>query len=363
MLFVFLAHFQWIYFVQDDPRARAFSSVLGPITMVAGPTFMIISGLMLGFLNQTRKNDFEIIRDKLIDRGLFLLTIGHVLITIAHVPVAGSLLKALRWGYITDAIGFSFILGSILIGKMQLRGRLFLSGVIYLISWFGVLFWHPGNGFLLFLKETFFGSSYKVVYTYNFPLFPWFSLYFSGSCLGQVVANYYLNRKESMINSLIRTAGLVAVSISIFIIFVRHLIFNLGFIPFNQMIMFLTSPYQKLPPSPVYFLFFGGVGLILVYVLFRYEKASLLTRFIDLVDLLGRTSLFVFILQYFVFYTALRLMNLPFTKFWPFYFLASIVIMSGLSHIWNKTNCNRFLTVQYPNLVKVLSGLGRKNLS
>jgi hypothetical protein len=70
---------------------------------------MIMSGVMLGYLHRSNANKFQRIQTKLIDRGLFLLTIGHVLIALAHSGVAGGILEAFNWGFITDAIGVSII--------------------------------------------------------------------------------------------------------------------------------------------------------------------------------------------------------------------------------------------------------------
>ena len=75
MLFVLLSHFASVQFAMaaDAPLQQS----LWRVSMVASPTFVLISGMMMGFLYETRRSSFGPVRDKLVDRALFLLTIGH----------------------------------------------------------------------------------------------------------------------------------------------------------------------------------------------------------------------------------------------------------------------------------------------
>src|SRR5262245_65843957 len=81
MLFVFLSHFGLIYFTDTNATLLALSQDIG---RVATPTFMIISGVMAGYLFESRQ-DFSGMRTKLRDRGLFYLVAGHLAITAATV--------------------------------------------------------------------------------------------------------------------------------------------------------------------------------------------------------------------------------------------------------------------------------------
>ena len=78
MLFVLLSHFSSAYF-KGQPD-RFWPALLYRIGMIASPTFTIVSGMLLGYLFSTTGSRFADIRTKLIDRSLFLLTVGHVLI-------------------------------------------------------------------------------------------------------------------------------------------------------------------------------------------------------------------------------------------------------------------------------------------
>src|SRR4051812_38573057 len=96
MLLVFLSHFAQGYF--GETSTGRVPRVLWRVGLVASPTFVIISGTLLGFLYAQSRDDFGPVQSKLIDRGLFLLTLGHVLILGALVPYGHTA----RWLFITD---------------------------------------------------------------------------------------------------------------------------------------------------------------------------------------------------------------------------------------------------------------------
>jgi uncharacterized membrane protein len=88
MLFVCLSHFAFAYFSADPTSVGGRThEVLNAIGMVASPTFVLISGFLLGFLYRIQSGEFGPVRRRMIDRGIFLLTIGHALILLAHTGV------------------------------------------------------------------------------------------------------------------------------------------------------------------------------------------------------------------------------------------------------------------------------------
>src|SRR5215470_4219107 len=106
MVAAFVSHFAETYF--HRLHLRALTDTLWHVGMLASPTFLIISGCMLGLLYETHERDFARVRMRYLDRGLFLLTGGRLLIAIAHVPHTG-LAKIVDLGFVPDAIGFSFL--------------------------------------------------------------------------------------------------------------------------------------------------------------------------------------------------------------------------------------------------------------
>ena len=193
MLFACLQHFGEVKFGQ--PEAEQLLTAVRHVGMIAAPTFLLISGMMLGLLYQTHSTSFDNIRLKLIDRALFLVIVGHLLTIVAHIPFAGGLQAALRWGFVTDTIGFCIVAGCLLITHLRLRMRAIAAVLIYAVSLVAIFAWEPHGWFAEFAKETLFGRFMAPVRVYadNFPLLPWFSLYLVGTCLGEQLGYYQLN--------------------------------------------------------------------------------------------------------------------------------------------------------------------------
>ena len=97
MLFVFLAHFNEYYLGSNGKSNQLY--FLEKFTKLASPTFIIISGITLGFLFSINKLNFGQTKRKLVDRGLFLITIAHVLIALSWIPMEiffhGQILRVL----------------------------------------------------------------------------------------------------------------------------------------------------------------------------------------------------------------------------------------------------------------------------
>src|SRR3954471_11239631 len=86
MLFSCLAHFAW-WIHGTYPAA---SDRLAAIGMVATPTFLMISGAMVGLLCVKAVRTGTDLKSQLFNRGLFLLTVGHLLIALAEAHVGGG---------------------------------------------------------------------------------------------------------------------------------------------------------------------------------------------------------------------------------------------------------------------------------
>ena len=112
MILVFVAHFSDAYYGLSSPVRHG---LLTFVTRVASPAFVWISGIMLGILYHRHREHFERTRNRLIDRGLFLILVGHPLIAGAHFP------NGLRIVFITDTIGVAVIVGALLIARAQPR--------------------------------------------------------------------------------------------------------------------------------------------------------------------------------------------------------------------------------------------------
>src|SRR5882672_6741102 len=128
MFFVLLSHFAFNYFSGDD----ATGNLMTIVGMIASPTF-----ILLGMYYRTRPRDFDRFRIIVTDRGLFLLTIGHLLVLLSHATYA------VRFVSITDAVGVCMLISPWLVATVSPRTRLLLALYAYAAALTVVLCWHP----------------------------------------------------------------------------------------------------------------------------------------------------------------------------------------------------------------------------
>ena len=183
MFFVLLSHFAWVYFTA--PEQETLRAFLVRVGMIATPTFVILSGVVLGTQHHMARAKFGRIRARYIDHGMFLLLFGHVAIKLAVQRFEHGGFEL----YSTDVIGVAMILGGILVPKLGTSFRLGVSVTLYVGSWLAVYFWHPAALSSETIKELMFGSlTPTALLSGSFPLAPWFAVYLAGSVLGERVA-------------------------------------------------------------------------------------------------------------------------------------------------------------------------------
>jgi uncharacterized membrane protein len=340
MLFVLLSHFVEVYFKRNQiPSDLAYA-----ITMVASPAFISISGVVIGMLYCTRGERFHQTRWRFIWRGVFLLTLGRVLIVIAHIPLAGGWKEALRWGFMTDAIGLCLLLGPIAMEAIRSRQRALLGSAIYVLSWIIILAWTPAGEVTGVVKEFLFGSFWSAsrFFIDVFPLLPWLGLYLIGTSLGEQLGNSLIQGKHEQLMRTTLLTGLIALAIAIALLsfrIVQEKVLGAASVDLHL----LLSPLQKLPPGPVYFLFYAGCTFLLLWTLMRFQHHPSVDKYSSIVEVFGRNSLFVFILQYFVYFSLFAVVAFGPKSLWPIYFVLSAVAIWAATHLWEREKVRRSL--------------------
>ena len=71
----------------------------------------------------TRRKSFPHFRRKLVDRGIFLLLVGHPVLAFMGVLAGTGFYNAYRVGYITDAIAIAIIIGQWLASTLSQRSK------------------------------------------------------------------------------------------------------------------------------------------------------------------------------------------------------------------------------------------------
>lgn len=345
MLFVCLSHFADAYF-QPLGYGRTYE-LIDRLVMIASPTFMMMSGAMLGLLLARRPQDFAALRAKFIDRGVFLLTVAHLLIMVAHVPLLHSARAALRWGFITDAIGAASVLGALLVATLRPARRVLWGVTIYVVSWVAVYVWQPATPVVRLLKDALVGPNAENSWAYVFPILPWFGVYFACTAIGAWLARRTDDEAGAEVPRVCAVVGAAAIALAVAARVGTGLLTAAGWLSpaVSAQAHELTSTWHKIPPGPVYLLAYGGAGLLLVGVCFTALAQPRWGRVVAALQLLGRNSLFVFVLQYYLYFTAMYLLHLTYTPFWPLYFFASLVLLFPLVRVWETRGGNRLITV------------------
>src|SRR4051812_9911362 len=163
-----LSHFGTVTLrLPGDNDARVALIRLG---MLASPTFILVSGMLLGFMSATLSGAaFQRRQVMLVDRGIFLLLVAHPLICAALLRVEGTF----RWSLSTDAIGVCFIAGALAIRRCSARQRLEVAIVGFLLSWGLALAWLPQSAWGHAVKEEVVGDLHLTFFPHgSFPIVP-----------------------------------------------------------------------------------------------------------------------------------------------------------------------------------------------
>jgi len=290
MLLVCLSHFGHLYLgllgLEEAEEG------MSRLTLAATPAFVLVSGLVLGFLHSTRREEkaFRELRRRLLDRALFLLTVAHLLIVGAHLPKFGFPV-ALDFVFITDVVAVCVVVGTAVVPTVRARSRIARGGALYVAATLLALVWMPAPGSIPQLaKHLLVGHSPTLeqsMFVYNFPILQWLVLYLVATTLGETLTQ---RRAENGAPEAVALAGLgVALMGSGAVL--RVLRPALHHLPtLGSRAAFLTSSSQKLPLGPAFLLCYSGLALCLVagcLWLCRVSPGTLVARAFGLV---GRNS-------------------------------------------------------------------------
>ena len=360
MFFVCVSHFADIFFTGASPFIDLISSLSHKIGRVGTPTFVILSGLVLGYLFKTKGDHFKASRLHLIDRALALLITGHILIVACIVTKLG-LAVGTRIAIVTDMIALCVILGSHLITVTPLYSRIILGLAIYAISWITVIAWHPGPRLLHTIKDIIVGdvplSSGRGTFFPHpifFPILPWFAVYIVSSCLGERIASLYHNgMQQTAYRSLFKIGGLL-LGIGLTLKMIQELLFHFHALETDSIISVLLYSSQKFPPGVCYLLVYGGTALLLTSFFLWIEVAGIFKRVSEAMRTMGQASMGVYAAQFFIYYTIFYLLashtNLAPFYLSPIYWFASLYLLFKFAQLWNRAGLQSFLSVGYPFL-------------
>ena len=351
MLGVMTAHFGWI-FSELHPEF-GLGLALAKYLDVSAPTFMVISGALLGYVFERRGRKLGAFALKLMDRGLFLLTAGHLLICAAYVAYATGPYGALAFAQITDAIGLAILLGPFLVVRTSAKTRIFIGISLFVTSWVAVGVWLPESSVGQWVKDTLFGAelSRQSRWGYNFPVAPWISVYIVATALGQHMASVRHHSGDLALLRRMLTVGAVLLFSACCVKAVWGMASYSGLAAtesagWPRLLYALTEFHQKRPPGLGFFLYTTSVSLGLLAALFLVERQRILGAPMSLLTAMGRNSLFLFIVQEHVYVSWLWLANPPLAS-WPLTYSATVIVTLGALWVWRRLGSTALFTVGF----------------
>jgi uncharacterized membrane protein len=342
MLFTFLSHFGWLYFTEPEQQGWRISLVR--IGMIATPSFVILSGMVLGVQYHTARAAFARMQARFLDRGLFLLLVGHVAISVALLRVEHGAFVL----YSTDVIGIAMVLGALLVPKLDARSRLCCSAAIYATSWLAVYWWHPfaGDSIGRTVKELLFGSlTPTALPEQSFPIMPWFAVYLASSVLGEHLAALSRSGASRRLAAQLTCLGLAPVAL---MVAVKLTAAGLGLSPLmGNVTSALLRVGQKFPPGPLYLLSYGGIGILLVCGCIVVENRQWFRSGLRCAAVCGEASLFLFLAHFYLFWFGIYFLHRGGPGRGLVYFALSTSALILAAHVWQRYHGNRFLTFRY----------------
>ena len=343
MIFVFLAHFLEYYLTSNSMVSQFW--IIWMVIKIASPTFMLISGITLGYLFSLKKDNFSSIKRKFIDKGMFLILIAHIVILLTWLPFLGSFAHgSLRVLFITDTIGICLIAGPFLVRLLSPSTRIMAAILIYGVSWLFVTQGNFENIFLEAITETFFGNG-PSFYFDCFPVFPWLSIYFVGTVIGERVHFYNHRGIKGGISKLFFKLGVASLFISLIIKILFHFLKSSDSLFRSDSIERFLNFSQKNPPGLLYFLIYGGAGLVILAILDKLIELKLFNKIIQNLEIIGKTSLFAFVIQYFMYFSVMVWINPSYSVVWPLLFFFTAFLNFGAIYFWYKRGFNKYITV------------------
>lgn len=354
MLLVFLAHFS-IRYLKVASGAR-WHTAQAWVTLGATPAFVFVSGMMLGLL-RTARADFTPTRDKLIDRGLFLLIVARPLIAVAHIALVTDWWQAFtEMVFITDTVAFCLILGALVAERVGDRGRLWLGLAVLATSWAANIAGSPDSPEARLVEELLVGRLQGESLLTNFPLLPWFGWYLVGSGIGAAAVRAHGDGAgHAAARVLFRAAAVGAVVAAI----AKAAESPLKLASSDVMTAVgrtanLMSVREKLPPGVTYLALYGALSALGVGVVLRWgDRIGASSRPAPAVwrglAMLGRNSLLAFVLQFYV-YSAVHLLPKPPVWTAPAYFALTVAMLWGAIAACDRLHLNRMFNVGFARL-------------
>jgi hypothetical protein len=353
MLLVCLSHIhQYV-----DASAPTLSYVLAVVTRIATPTFLLLSGFIAGYVLRSDAHGRAAIT--LVDRALFLLIVAHLLMGWHLLPD----LTTFEWLFlrvtVPDAVGIALCI-AVLLRHAPAIALVALSVCVFTLSWaIGATGeaeapWARNAGAVLFHMRN--AGMHAHV---EFALAPYLAMFITGMAISGGLHRHLVADDRRAITRRLMFLGGTGVAIAVTgaaaWIALHDLLIAAFDAPTIELMRSTINPTHKWPPSPAYFLFYGGLGLLMAGVLFSGRPDVLVRSIVRRASVIGRASLMCFIVQDWLLFfapAAFGFDDIASVPFWLLYVSATVLMLYALSSAWGRIRGNRYLTVGLKRLAQ-----------
>lgn len=351
MFFIGVSHISF-YLINDSGILATHARAIG---YIATPNFLLMSGLACGY--QLAHSPTTVTALRSVDRGLFALLAGHLLVTasIVYMVPPGTAFEHI---VITDSIGALLCLAP-LMRRTAARGLLLAGAAVFSLSCLFALWWHPTTS-----SQVLFGSMALAINDggmpdvgWTTPTLPYLGIFVLGVGLGKFIYEFRRAGRSAQLTVRLAVTGSVAIVVALALNVSRHFVkpeLMSHFAPKNWADVMLTTLNIRhdMPPTLTYGLFYGGIGVALVGFLGmlpqRNAGESFLLRAARLAAVIGRASFVSYVVQQWL---------IDFIPIWvgfdswltpttcPVYLVLTTLIMFWVARVWGGWKANRYMTL------------------
>ena len=345
MLLVCFSHVRYRF----DPDSALYF-FLTYVTRIATPTFLLLSGFVAGYLLRTEPS--QRVSVSLVDRGLFLLLVAHLLLGLADLPRVSTVDWIFARATIPDAIGVSLCL-AVLFRRASFGGLMSIGATLCLLSWFIAMVWDPQARWAAVAGRLLFNVQTQSTWLSDTSILPYFGTFLLGMALSLHVHDKVVRAQDDLIGRRLLTIGAVTIAIALLGVlawhFAKHSLPTALQEPYISTLLRQTlDPRHKWPPSPSYLLFYGGTGLLLAGIYFIGKPSKLISPIVRHASVIGRASVMCFVLQDWLLLLAPQLFGFAEIRspaFWLAYVLGVIGALYFAATLWGRVHGNRFFTI------------------
>lgn len=315
--------------------------VMTAVGMVATPTFLLLSGLLVGRQWATRPMTTNEDLWRTMDRALFLLVVLHLILGLTESlwrPWREALLGNF---YITDAIGAALLLGTLYFRQRSVRALIVAGCLLASSTSVLLLLSLHGNPELALAEWVLFGiqPSDIQISGYVVPLVPYLGVFLLGAAMGRYYAANDTAPDVMLRIGMICMASAITLKLSWVFAIKAHIPESMHLAAYH-----VLEPTQKIPPSIAYFLAFAGCGAFISGLVHRLPHVMAASRGIEAIGVIGRSSLAVFVAQYWVIYPPVKLMGFDHIGWLIIPVFAAIVtVLWYVALVWDRCGGNRYL--------------------